>query len=163
MYFMNRSIFCPTVTSSGTQTLLIPVSSENALRTLIGSQPVRCEGDKKDKYNRVLAVCYAGNINLNAEIVRQGWALAYRRYSKDYVSVEMEDQFQPHQRCPLLGGKAGIQAVSFSLNYSPVEPHTASATAIKRSSCSVAPLKVTFPLLVNCASKSCNSAFRASA
>ena len=67
-------------------------ASTEALRTLIGSEPVRCEGDKKDKYNRVLAVCYANGIDLNAEMVRQGWALAYRRYSKDYVSVEMEAQ-----------------------------------------------------------------------
>ena len=67
-------------------------ASTEALRALVGSQPVRCENDKKDKYNRVLAVCYAGNINLNAETVRQGWALAYRRYSEDYVSAEDEAQ-----------------------------------------------------------------------
>ena len=65
-------------------------ASTNALRELVGDKPIRCGGDKKDRYNRVLAVCYAGGINLNAETVRQGWALAYRRYSKDYVEAENE-------------------------------------------------------------------------
>ena len=67
-------------------------ASTNALRALVGSQPVRCEGNTIDRYKRLIAVCYAGSINLNAEVVRQGWALTYRRYSKDYVSVEMEAQ-----------------------------------------------------------------------
>jgi len=67
-------------------------ASTNALHALAGSQPVRCEGNAFDRYKRLIAVCYAGSINLNAEMVRQGWALAYRRYSKDYVSAEMGAQ-----------------------------------------------------------------------
>jgi len=35
-------------------------------------------------------VYYIGDTNLNAEIVRQGWAVAYRRYSEDYVEAENE-------------------------------------------------------------------------
>jgi endonuclease YncB( thermonuclease family) len=61
-----------------------------ALRTLIGSEPVRCEGDTYDRYKRLIATCYSGSIDLNAELVRLGWALAYRKYSKDYVSAELE-------------------------------------------------------------------------
>jgi len=67
-------------------------ASTNALRALAGSQPVRCEGNTFDRYKRLIAVCYAGSTNLNAEMVRRGWALAYRHYSKDYVLVEMEAQ-----------------------------------------------------------------------
>jgi endonuclease YncB( thermonuclease family) len=67
-------------------------ASTEALRALVGSQPVRCEGSTHDRYGRLIDVCYANGIELNAEMVRQGWALAYRRYSKDYVSVEMEAQ-----------------------------------------------------------------------
>jgi endonuclease YncB( thermonuclease family) len=63
-------------------------ASTEALRTLIGADPVRCEGTTYDRYKRLIATCYSGRVNLNAEMVRQGWALAYRRYSKDYVSVE---------------------------------------------------------------------------
>ena len=68
------------------------VASTEALRVLIGSDPVRCEGDTYDRYKRLIAICYSGRINLNAELVRQGWALAYRRYSKDYISAEKEAQ-----------------------------------------------------------------------
>ncbi len=67
-------------------------ASTDALRVLIGSEPVRCEGDTYDRYKRLIAVCYSGTVNLNAELVRQGWALAYRRYSKDYISAEKEAQ-----------------------------------------------------------------------
>ncbi len=68
------------------------VASTNALRVLVGSDPIRCEGDTYDRYKRLIATCYSGTVDLNAEMVRQGWALAYRKYSKDYVSVEMEAQ-----------------------------------------------------------------------
>ena len=68
------------------------VASTDSLRILVGSEPVRCEGDKYDRYKRLIAVCYSGTVNLNAEMVRQGWALAYRRYSKDYISAEKEAQ-----------------------------------------------------------------------
>jgi endonuclease YncB( thermonuclease family) len=68
------------------------VASTDALRVLIGSDPVRCEGDTYDRYKRLIAVCYSGTVNLNDELVRQGWALAYRRYSKDYIPAEEEAQ-----------------------------------------------------------------------
>ena len=67
-------------------------ASTDALRALVGVSPVRCEGNTFDRYKRLIATCYSGNININAEMVRQGWALAYRRYSKDYVSAETEAQ-----------------------------------------------------------------------
>ena len=67
-------------------------ASTDALRGLIGASPVRCEGNTFDRYKRLIATCYSGNININAEMVRQGWALAYRRYSNDYVSAETEAQ-----------------------------------------------------------------------
>ena len=67
-------------------------ASTDALRVLVGAGPVRCEGSAYDRYKRLIAVCYSGSINLNAEMVRQGWALAYRRYSKDYVAAEVEAQ-----------------------------------------------------------------------
>jgi endonuclease YncB( thermonuclease family) len=33
-------------------------------------------------------VCFLGSEDLNAWLVRRGWAVAYRRYSKDYVPQE---------------------------------------------------------------------------
>ena len=59
-----------------------------ALADRIGRKPVRCEGRERGVYGRLVAVCYQGNLDLNAWLVRQGWAMAYRRYSRDYVSHE---------------------------------------------------------------------------
>ena len=39
---------------------------------------------------RIVAVCRVDGADLNAWMVSQGWAVAYRRYSMDYVSCEAE-------------------------------------------------------------------------
>ena len=59
-----------------------------ALVEAISDQSVTCKGDKRDRYKRLLAVCYVGNINLNAMMVSNGWDLAYRKYSADVVDDE---------------------------------------------------------------------------
>jgi endonuclease YncB( thermonuclease family) len=60
-----------------------------ALATRIGAQSVTCKGDKRDRYKRLIGVCYLEGKDLNAWMVRQGWALAYRKYSTDYVDDEL--------------------------------------------------------------------------
>ncbi len=62
--------------------------ARDILTHTIGTKRVACKGDEKDRYGRLLAVCYAGPHDLNAKMVRLGWALAYRRYSMDYVDDE---------------------------------------------------------------------------
>ena len=64
------------------------IKSRNFLKSLIGNQLVRCEQKDVDIYKRVVADCFVGNTNLNKELVRNGWALAYRYYSKDYIADE---------------------------------------------------------------------------
>ena len=61
-----------------------------ALARFIEFHWITCKGEKRDRYGRVIAVCYAGFYDLNAKMVREGWALAYRRYSTDYVDEEDE-------------------------------------------------------------------------
>lgn len=61
-----------------------------ALTEMIGGQPVRCEGCERDRYKRLIAVCYVGSLDLNRAMVAQGMALAYRQYSRDYVPAEDE-------------------------------------------------------------------------
>ncbi len=51
-------------------------------------QDVRCEQRGRDRYDRLVAVCFAGGENLNEGIVEAGLALAYRRYSREFVSAE---------------------------------------------------------------------------
>ena len=63
-----------------------------ALADRIGRATVRCEQRDVDRYRRIVAVCRIGKTDLNAWMVRQGWAIAYRRYSRDYVGDERAAQ-----------------------------------------------------------------------
>ena len=44
----------------------------------------------RDRYDRALGTCHAGPAEINSELVRSGWALAFRRYSDRYVTEEWE-------------------------------------------------------------------------
>ena len=63
-------------------------AAAQALKGQIGSQRVMCTPRDRDRYGRVVAVCRAGGVELNAWMVAEGWALAYRRYSTAYVDEE---------------------------------------------------------------------------
>jgi len=63
------------------------VASE-VLADLIGDEKIRCLWSERDRYDRLLASCYVGEKNVNAEMVKLGMALAYRRYSDRYVEEE---------------------------------------------------------------------------
>lgn len=54
----------------------------------IGEAPVVCRRTDTDQYGRTIAVCFRGTENLNAWMVAEGWAVAYRQYSMDYVADE---------------------------------------------------------------------------
>ena len=62
--------------------------SKEFLVSLIGNQSVKCNKKDIDRYKRIVAEGFVGETNLNKELVRNGWALAYRDYSKDYVIDE---------------------------------------------------------------------------
>ena len=47
-----------------------------------------CEYNNRDKYNRYVGECYIGSINVNRWLVKNGWALAYRKYSHKYIEEE---------------------------------------------------------------------------
>ncbi len=64
-------------------------SATLALQHETVGRPVTCKGEKRDRYGRIIAVCYSGDRDLNAMMVREGWALAYRRFAKDYVADEI--------------------------------------------------------------------------
>ena len=60
-----------------------------ALIKKINGKKVVCKvQDKLDRYKRYIGVCFAGKINLNKWMVRNGYAVAYRRYSIDYIEDE---------------------------------------------------------------------------
>ena len=61
----------------------------NALKKKIDGKLVICKvQDKLDRYKRYIGVCFLGDVDLNKWMVRNGYAVAYRRYSKDYIEDE---------------------------------------------------------------------------
>lgn len=66
-----------------------------ALSQIIGRHWVYCHEKDRDRYGRIVAVCNLAGANgpeVNGTMVRTGWALAYRQYSKQYVGLEKEAQ-----------------------------------------------------------------------
>jgi len=61
-----------------------------ALSDRIGRRSVICVARDTDRYGRTIAVCSQGGVDLNAWMVAEGWAVAYRRYSLDYASAETD-------------------------------------------------------------------------
>ena len=57
---------------------------------IIGKNKVICKKKTTDRYGRLISVCFVNGKNVNSLMVKSGWALAYRKYSTDYVKDEEE-------------------------------------------------------------------------
>jgi endonuclease YncB( thermonuclease family) len=79
--------------------------SAYALADMIGRSTVTCQPKGRDRYKRTIAVCFKSGTNLNAWMVAQGWAVAFRKYGIDYIGEE--DQARIARR--------GIWAGSFEM------------------------------------------------
>ena len=60
----------------------------SALSDMIGRATVLCEQRDWDRYRRMVAVCRRGGQDIGRWMAVNGWAVAYRRYSVDYVHDE---------------------------------------------------------------------------
>lgn len=65
-------------------------AAANALDEFIGASPVSCRERDVDRYGRIVATCMVRGDDIEAWLVRNGHAMAYRRYSSDYIGVEQE-------------------------------------------------------------------------
>lgn len=72
----------------GSITWLCGQEASALLRELTKNTQTKCERIDTDRYNRIVGKCFADGKDVGEEMVRSGMALAYRQYSKDYVSVE---------------------------------------------------------------------------
>ena len=63
-------------------------SAKDFLKKIIKNKEIKCLKNDIDRYGRIVATCYIGEKDLNGLIVESGWGLAYRRYSKKYISNE---------------------------------------------------------------------------
>ena len=76
--------------------------SKEKLITKINTSEIKCISSSKDRYKRYIATCYKGKTNLNQWMVRNGYAIAYRRYSKKYVP---DEDFAKENKLGLWQGK----------------------------------------------------------
>mgnify|MGYP006134718301 FL=1 len=78
------------------------VVATEALIKKINKNAVKCLTQKnKDRYNRFIGICFVKQENLNKWMVRNGYAIAYRRYSKDYI---LDEQFAKINKLGLWSG-----------------------------------------------------------
>jgi endonuclease YncB( thermonuclease family) len=70
------------------QTYACGEQATKALIALLGARPVECTETGKDRYQRIIAKCRVEATDLGTWMVEHGWALAFRKYSLAYVSVE---------------------------------------------------------------------------
>ena len=73
-----------TCTDKYGHTYLCGVKAKLELKKIIGSKKVSCIKKTKDRYKRSISICYVDENDINSLMVKKGWALAYRKYSKKY-------------------------------------------------------------------------------
>ncbi len=64
------------------------VSTQKLIKK-INKQKLNCNILDVDRYKRLIGECFKRNINLNSWMVSNGYAVAYRKYSKKYISDEI--------------------------------------------------------------------------
>ena len=64
----------------------------NELKKIIISGKLFCKKRTTDRYRRSISTCYVNGVDVSSLMVKNGWALAYRKYSKDYIDEENKDK-----------------------------------------------------------------------
>lgn len=65
--------------------------SKQALANLVFRKPVRLESAGADRYGRTIARVYLGNLDINLEMVKTGYAWAFLRYTHDPAILSAEN------------------------------------------------------------------------
>jgi len=64
------------------------VIAKNVLENKIGDKIPECIVKDKDRYQRLIAECFVGKESLSKFMVKEGYAVAYTQYSKDFIEDE---------------------------------------------------------------------------
>lgn len=68
--------------------------SKQFLANLIAGKVVEVEENGKDRYKRTIGTVYLGGTDINAQMVANGYAWAYRKFSKKYTPQESQAKSQ---------------------------------------------------------------------
>ena len=79
--------------------------STKALKKYVGREKIKCSYTEKDRYDRILGICYfpydSSKLSLNRYMVHSGHAVAYKRYSKRYL---LDEQYAKENKLGIWGG-----------------------------------------------------------
>ncbi len=103
-------------------------SAAEALSKLVTGKHVRCVSMGTDQHGRLLGRCTVGTLDVNRAMVAGGHAVAFRRYSTDYVSAE--EIAKANRR----GLWEGTFEMPLEYRHGTVPPRARSAGAAKASS-----------------------------
>ena len=81
------------------------VIAKSVLQNKIADKIPECVVKDKDRYQRLVAECFIGKESLSKFMVREGYAVAYVQYSKDFI----EDEKYAKQN------KLGIWSMNFQI------------------------------------------------
>lgn len=68
--------------------------SKRFLANLIAGKVVEVEENGKDRYKRTIGTIYLNDKDINAQMVANGYAWAYRKFSKKYTAQESKAKSQ---------------------------------------------------------------------
>jgi micrococcal nuclease len=71
--------------------------AKQALSDFVFGKSVRIEVETTDRYGRTVGKVYLGDMDVNAELVRNGHAWVYRRYAKDKTLYDLETEARENQ------------------------------------------------------------------
>jgi endonuclease YncB( thermonuclease family) len=69
---------------------LAGIEASRKMRELVKGHHVICENRGHDRYGRMIGLCRADGVDIQAAMVRAGMAWAFVRYSSDYVQEEAQ-------------------------------------------------------------------------
>ena len=64
------------------------IEAKRLLVDKIASNEIKCISEGKDQYKRTLAECFVNDLSLSSYLVKNGYAFAYRKYSKKFIADE---------------------------------------------------------------------------
>ena len=74
--------------SKNNEIIYCGIQARQLLINKIGKNKVNCIKEGKDQYKRTLAECFVNDLSLSRFLVREGYAFAYRKYSKKFIEDE---------------------------------------------------------------------------
>ena len=67
-------------------------TAKNALAKLVFQKKILIETQTKDRYGRIVGTVFLDNQNVNNELIRQGMAWVYKKYTNNKTLYELENK-----------------------------------------------------------------------